>query len=472
MGSSSSGGSSSSKAKKAITAATVGGSLLGPVGGAIAGGLAGLSGTSANKSSGASPGMVVPGTPQTNVKNTYNGQGYVDLLTNPQAQSEWPFKDVQAPNGQYVPLSDAVNAFNTTQPVAPIEEPYDPTKYINELKEAQRQSRIAALEKARENALSSLESYKTNTLASLDTQRNKGLTQLETEQSAIAPVYYDKRNQAAAASDVNAMNFAQYMAARGIKGAAGAMPEIYRQAGLQGQIGALDRAEASDIADIERRRSQLGTDYDTLVNALNQDYNQKVLGVNTNYDADLVQAQADIDAQALQNYINQLNLNRQYELQVGQAIGSIGGTPTLEARRFDWSRSSSNPDVQAQILANRARELENTAKEIENSYLPATLKLQAKRLEDQVRAGSLDYDTALAQLNQIKAQTANYNRLASGGGSSGGLTTSQELSSQKAMNDWVTKQVENDSRLLPDYSNYQQLYDAWKNMYVQNMYGG
>ena len=56
-------------------------------------------------------------------------------------------------------------------------------------------------------------------------------------------------------------------------------------------------------------------------------------------------------------------------------------------------------------MANKQRELENAAQEIQNSYLPDTLKLQAERLAQQVKTGAFDYDTALAQLNQIKAQT-------------------------------------------------------------------
>jgi hypothetical protein len=321
------------------------------------------------------------------------------------------------PAQQAVPTVPEIPSGQTAQ--------YDPTEMINQLKEAQRRNRIAALDKAKTNALSSLNTYKTNSLASLDTQKNQGLTQLQGEQSAIAPVYYDKRNQAAAASDVGAMNFAQYAAARGIKGPAGAMPEIYRNAGLQGQIGALDQAEAAANADIERRESLLNTDYGTNVNALNQDYSQKALDINNNYDTDLVQAQADVDAQSLQNYINQMNLNRQYNLQVGQATGNINGTPTLESQKFDYSKSPSNPEVQYRISANKKLELDNAAQEIQNSYLPDTLKMQAKLLEEKVRAGSLDYDTALAQLNQIKAQTAKYLSDASSGGS-GGLTAYQE----------------------------------------------
>jgi hypothetical protein len=238
---------------------------------------------------------------------------------------------------------------------------HDPTDYIRQLQEAQRQSRIAALDKARNAALGSL----------------------DTEQASVEPMYYDKRNQAAAASDVGAMNFAQYMAARGIKGAAGAMPEIYRQAGLQGQIGALDRQEAANLAAIERQRSY----------------------VESGYASDVAAANADVESQAMQAMIDQWNQNRQYELQRGALTGSLGDERTLAGQQFDYSKSSSNPEVQGQILNNQARELELAAQEIQNSFLPETLKLQAERLAQQVKTGALDYDTALAQLNQIKAQT-------------------------------------------------------------------
>jgi hypothetical protein len=241
--------------------------------------------------------------------------------------------------------------------------------YIEQLKAAKRESMLASLDKARTTALSSL----------------------DTEKANVAPTYYDKRNQAAAASDVGAMNFAQYMAARGIKGAAGAMPEIYRQAGLQGQIGALDRAEANTLANIERQRAN----------------------VESGYASDLAAAEADIESQAMQAMIDQWNANRAYELQKAQLTGSLGDERTLAGQQFDYSKSPSNPAVYAAILANKQRELELAAQEIQNSYLPTTLKLQAERLEQQVKAGSLDYDTALAQLNQIKAQT---NKINSGGG--------------------------------------------------------
>jgi len=58
------------------------------------------------------------------------------------------------------------------------------------------------------------------------------------------------------------------------------------------------------------------------------------------------------------------------------------------------------------------------------------------------------------------------------GGSGGGdLTANQADQSQQAATKWVTAQVENDDRLLPDRSNYWVLADAWKNMYMQMTYG-
>jgi hypothetical protein len=258
-------------------------------------------------------------------------------------------------------------------PQQPMQQEFDPTEYIEQLKTAKRQSLLAALDKARATALAGL----------------------ETEKANVAPTYYDARNRAAAASDVGAMNFAQYMAARGIKGAAGAMPEIYRQAGLQGQIGALDRAEANALANIERQRSN----------------------IESGYASDVAAAEADVESQAMQALIDQWNANRQYELQKATLTGSLGDQRTLAGLAYDWSRSPSNPAVQAQILANKRAALEIAYQEIVNSYLPQTLKMEAEKLKQQVDAGQYDADIALAQLNQIRAQGR------SGGGGSGGGTT-------------------------------------------------
>ena len=69
-----------------------------------------------------------------------------------------------------------------------------------------------------------------------------------TQESTIKDTYYNQRNRAAADADVGAYNFAQYMASRGIKGNAGAMPEIYRNVGLQNRLGGLGQQEAQEYA--------------------------------------------------------------------------------------------------------------------------------------------------------------------------------------------------------------------------------
>jgi hypothetical protein len=229
------------------------------------------------------------------------------------------------------------------------------------------------------------EAKKAAALAGLDKAYKSSLSNLDAEQSAIKPTYYNKRNQAAAQSDLGALNFAQRAAARGLKGNAGMMPEVYRNASLQGQIGAFDQAEAAADTDIARRRT----------------------GLSNAYESDKAAASSGADAEGLQAYINQMNADRAYNLSVGEQTGTINGQDTLAKQQFDYSKDISNPSVYGQILANKQQELSNKSQEIQNSYLPQSLKLQAQRLEQQVKAGALDYDTALAQLNQIKAQTSN-----------------------------------------------------------------
>jgi hypothetical protein len=204
-------------------------------------------------------------------------------------------------------------------------------------------------------------------ISALDSKYGNQNANLDTQQAAIAPIYYNKRNQAAANTDVGALNFAQYMANRGIQGRAGAMPEIYRTSGLQGQIGALDQAEAAENATIERNRSTLKNDYE----------------------ADKASVIAGAEATRLQNTIDQLNKNTQTAMQEAELTGTYNGQTTLQG--------------QAQILANKKSQLENYALEIRNSYLPDTYKLEAEQLKQQVDSGRVDIDTALAQLARIRA---------------------------------------------------------------------
>mgnify|MGYP000894043311 CR=1 FL=1 len=232
---------------------------------------------------------------------------------------------------------------------------------IEELLEAQREQRIAELDAARERALSVLESTYGQKKTSLETAKNSYVTNLEnalassignldTEQAKVSPYYYDKRNQAAAQSDVGALNFAQFMAGRGIKGGAGAMPEIYRNAALQGNIGALNQAEAANLAEIERNRSQIQNAYEnnqanvlnnyaTDLSGLDTDYLNSKQSMADAYEQDIAAANAGISAQGLQAYIDQLNADRMFGLNEAQITGRYGGTPTLAAQQYSFENA-------------------------------------------------------------------------------------------------------------------------------------
>jgi hypothetical protein len=227
------------------------------------------------------------------------------------------------------------------------------------LAEAQRASRVAALGKARDSALAGL----------------------DTEKASIDPYYYDKRNQAAAASDVGAKNFAEYMAGRGISGNAGAMPEIYRQSGLNSRIGALDQAQVAEKQDIERRRS----------------------GIESSYQSDVANANADIDAQTMQNYINQMQTVQAQRIADNAAKGLTStGEQTLQGRTAQNSElerqaalvaQANYADIQVEI--NRRSALDPNDPLI--PYLQAARQQKIRDQEaSQAGAQSEAYDNALA----------------------------------------------------------------------------
>lgn len=149
-------------------------------------------------------------------------------------------------------------------------------------------------------------------IGALDTAKTNALGNLANEEAAIKPQYYSVRNQVAGQSDVGKMNFAQYMAARGIKGSAGSMPEIYRNASLQQNLGNLNAQEQAALDEIARNRT----------------------GIENAYESDRVAATNEVEAQAMQNFINQMNADRNYGLSEAGVTGTYKGLPTLEGQKY------------------------------------------------------------------------------------------------------------------------------------------
>ena len=227
----------------------------------------------------------------------------------------------------------------------------------------------------------------------LKAQKNRALSSLDTEKSTISPMYYDKRNQAAGQSDIGALNFAQFMASRGVQGSAGAMPEVYRNAALQGQIGALNQQEASDLSGIENRRSDITRAYET----------------------DLAAAKADTEAQALQAIIEQQRIDQQNALEqqrydATQAkAADVTAYKRLEDRKAAYAATVGqfSGDYQAEI--NRLASSDDPDKEWKINILAAA---RQKKIDDAMakyqKQGYVSEDIAAALGLEVGTMTDAY----------------------------------------------------------------
>jgi hypothetical protein len=226
---------------------------------------------------------------------------------------------------------------------------------------------------------------KASTIAGLDTARNNSLSSLDTEQAGIAPQYYDKRNQAAGASDVGKMNFAQFMAGRGIKGSAGAMPEIYANAGLQQQLGNLNQQEQAQNDTIARSRT----------------------GIQNNYQSDVASANADSQTTMLQGYIDQMRADRAQTVADNALMGKTSrGQTTLAGQQSEQTMLANKASVDAQAHYENIQAYINTLdpNDPEIPYLYAARTDKQNALDSALAAASVaksdaeqqQYDNALA----------------------------------------------------------------------------
>lgn len=313
--------------------------------------------------------------------------------------------------------------------------------YINEMKEAQQKAQLERLAKARDSSISNLNS----------------------ERAKIQPLYYNKRNETSTGSQLQAKNFAEYMAQRGQSNAgASGQAELARNVALQGNIGRLNQDEANAFTENDRM----------------------VTNVNNAYENDVAAANANIDAQALQNLLNayqsnldyqrnQANLDRQYNYQLGRDAvsdnrynqqwdyqlnrdyindtGLLNGNYTLAAQQALAAIQGQNLNNQSQYINNQylpqilqgqitGQQLSNESQMIANKYAPAIAQGQIDMNKAQLTYQNLvnqGYPQSLALDNALKqAQINNTNKntslmgVKSSGGSSGG-SSSKSATAQK-----------------------------------------
>lgn len=112
--------------------------------------------------------------------------------------------------------------------------------------------------------------------AQLKAAYDKNMAQLNRTAEQIPVEYQNARNQAAAQSDIQAQNFNEYAAARGLNTGAGGQAQLAFRNALQGNLSSLDQAEASSLADLELQRSQAETDYNNAIAQANAQGNYEL----------------------------------------------------------------------------------------------------------------------------------------------------------------------------------------------------
>lgn len=102
-------------------------------------------------------------------------------------------------------------------------------------------------------------------LAALERQYNQSLAELDREAQGIPQYYYEAKNQTAgtAALEKQAMN--ERFAASGLNTGAAGQAAIAQSNALQGNLSALNQAEADALKEVEAQRAQLTLDYQNAI---------------------------------------------------------------------------------------------------------------------------------------------------------------------------------------------------------------
>lgn len=284
-------------------------------------------------------------------------------------QGQTNFKN-QLANSSYV-QGNLAKLNQSKQPVAPVAQQSTPVM-------------AQGIQGGQSNAQSNAQSYidqlsnarLQQTLASLDKSRDASLSNLQAEKAGIQPRYYDQRNQAAAGSQQQARNFAEFMAARGgTSGGANAQAEISRRGMLQGNLGSLGRQEAQAYTDIGRRTTDVE-------NAHQSDIAGAKAGIEgdrmQNLLSDYYRAQDRGDRLAQQAIMNEINK--------AQLTGQYNGQQTQQAQNQQFNQSMATNQFGAQ---EQQRGLDNRYRQDSFEYTKAQ-----NDWENAFREGQFDFQKA------------------------------------------------------------------------------
>ena len=169
------------------------------------------------------------------------------------------------------------------------------------------------------------ETQKNSAIADLQKTRDTTLSNLEAEESKIKPTYEAQRSTANANNRVAARNFQEYLANTGrANSGIGAQYEMSRQNSLQNGLNAINAAEAQSVADIARRRTDAENAYNSGLAGANaqaeQNYIQNLL------DQQQKQWEREFAQKQFNESVRQYNQNRQDKLYGTFSSGGGSGT--------------------------------------------------------------------------------------------------------------------------------------------------
>ena len=190
----------------------------------------------------------------------------------------------------------------------------DHSRYIKEMNEAKKHSALAEIEAA----------YRKNVNA------------LDRAQSGLAQSYRTARSQTAGASELAKRNMAQHAAANGLNSGTGAQAELARNVELMGDLNDINRAEGQSLADIQLKRADAQTEYNTAIAQAQSAgdyelaaalYEEKVRVEDALLDLAVKKYQHDY--QAYRDSVADDQWQKTYELKAAEQKESAGGKMTL-----------------------------------------------------------------------------------------------------------------------------------------------
>lgn len=114
------------------------------------------------------------------------------------------------------------------------------------------------------------EQQKASAIADLEKQRQQSLSDLKAEEATIKPAYYQKKDSANIQNQISAKNFHEYLVNSGRSNSGiGAQYEMSRQNTLQRNLNDLNKEEAGAIADVARRKTDVNNAYNTGLTSAN-----------------------------------------------------------------------------------------------------------------------------------------------------------------------------------------------------------